>query len=203
MYLLNGAVFGSILALLIGPVFFTLIQTSIEKGFNKAMLVAVGISLSDILYILLAYMGFSRFIENSGYSVYIGYVGGTILILFGIYNYIRKPRINRLEETGIDTRGFFRFIFRGFVINGMSPFVLVFWLGAMSLATAEYQYTGHEVLFFFISTVLVVFTTDCLKAYLATKLRRLITIRFMKIINIVAGTALILFGLRMLFYPGL
>ncbi len=201
MYLLNGALFGLVLAVLVGPVFFTLIQTSIEKGFNKALLVAAGISLSDVFYIFLAYMGFSQFIKTSGYSVYLGYLGGILLILFGLYNYSRKPRIIPVEQERVEAVGFYRFIFRGFVINAMSPFVLVFWLGAMSLATVEYQYHGHEIVLFFAATVTTVFTGDCLKAYLATRLRRMITTRFMKILNLVAGTALILFGLRMLMDP--
>ena len=201
MYLLNGATFGLVLAVLIGPVFFTLVQTSIEKGFNKAFLVAIGISLSDIFYIFLAYMGFSQFIKTSGYNVYIGYLGGILLVLFGLYNYSKKPRLAPSGKVHIEAQGFYRFIFRGFVINGMSPFVLVFWLGAMSLATVEYRYEGHEIILFFTSTVTIVFTSDCLKAYLATRLRRLITTRFMRVLNITAGTALILFGLRMLIDP--
>jgi threonine/homoserine/homoserine lactone efflux protein len=44
---INGIVSGIVLAFLIGPVFFTIIQTSIERGFTSGVLVAVGVSFSD------------------------------------------------------------------------------------------------------------------------------------------------------------
>ncbi|TRX49844.1 LysE family translocator [Fulvivirga sp. M361] len=200
MYVIHGLLLGLVLMLLIGPVFFTLIQTSIEKGFKKAVLVAVGISLSDILYITVGYLGLATFVQQSGYDEYIAYVGGTILILFGCYNFIKKPQINPQQASKSEIKGFFRFIFQGFFINGMSPFVLVFWLGALSLATVEYSYSGYELIVFFLATTVMVFISDCGKAYLANKLRKLVTTRFMRIINILAGIALILFGFRMLFY---
>lgn len=200
MYVIHGALLGLALTMLIGPVFFTLIQTSIENGFKKAALVAVGVSLSDVVYITLGYLGFAGFVRQSGYDIYIGYVGGVILILFGIYNLFRKVKITAQQKPRTAIKGYFRFVFRGFFINGMSPFVLVFWLGALSLATVEYRYSGYELVFFFMTTTMVVFMADCGKAYLATRLRKLITTRFMRIINIIAGTVLIIFGLRMLFY---
>jgi len=45
----NGVIYGLVLAVLVGPVFFTLIQTSIERGFKSGVYVAIGISLSDAL----------------------------------------------------------------------------------------------------------------------------------------------------------
>ena len=200
MYLFNGALFGLLLSILIGPVFFTLIQTSIENGFKKALLVAVGISLSDMAYILLAYLGLSRLIRDAGVSDYIGYGGGVVLIGFGVFNLLKRPVLSNPKRPVGEQKGFYRYIFRGLIINGMSPFVLVFWLGAMSLATVEYAYSGYEVLLFFSMTIVVVFSTDCLKAYTATKLRSLITLRLLRIINSIVGIALILFGLRMFFY---
>jgi len=47
----NGVKFGFSLAFLIGPVFFTIIQTSIERGFWNGAWVALGVSLSDAVYV--------------------------------------------------------------------------------------------------------------------------------------------------------
>ena len=54
---LNGIISGIVLAFLIGPVFFTIIQTSIERGFWSGVFVAIGVSFSDALYILVSYLG--------------------------------------------------------------------------------------------------------------------------------------------------
>ncbi|MEM1407070.1 MAG: LysE family transporter [Bacteroidota bacterium] len=200
MYIINGVVFGLVLSVLVGPVFFMLLQTSIQYGFKKALLVAIGISLSDIFYISLAYFGLATVLERSGIQVYLGYGGGTILILFGLASILKKAKVGTLADHTKSGEGFYRFITRGFLVNGMSPFVLIFWLGTMSLATVEYAYRGYELLAFFVSMLFIVFGVDCLKAYLANKLRSVITKRLMRIINVMVGITLVGFGLRMFFY---
>lgn len=200
MIFLNAILFGLVVSVLIGPVFFTLIQTSIEKGLDKAVLVAVGISLSDIIYILLAYLGLSQILENSGYNKTIAIVGGVFLVVFGVVNLFKPVKTLHQPKADVEVKGFFRYIFKGLFINGLSPFVLVFWLGAMSLATVEYGYSGYNLLIFFVIIVAVVFASDLVKAYLANKLRRIITTKLLKRINVAVGIALILFGIRMFTY---
>ena len=57
----NGFKLGIVLSFLIGPVFFTIIQTSIERGFRNGVFVAMGVSLSDILYVAICYCGYFSF----------------------------------------------------------------------------------------------------------------------------------------------
>ena len=201
MVVVNGLLFGLVLSVLIGPVFFTLLQTSIEKGFDKAILVAIGIFFSDLFYINLAYFGLSQVIKKSSYNAWIGYAGGVILIVFGIFSLFKSRKTSTpAGNTAVTAKGFFRYVVKGFVINGISPFVLIFWLGAMSMATIEYGYYGKQLVLFFGLILLVVFCTDLLKAYLAGKLRSLITPRLFRILNIIVGLSLIGFGLRMFSY---
>lgn len=198
MLFINAVLFGLLLAVLIGPVFFTLIQTSLEKGFKKAMLVAIGIAMSDIAYIFLAYFGVSKFLRSTGHDKSVAYIGGAILLAFGLFNLMRARQNVKFSSKAVEARGFFRHIFKGFLINGISPFVLLFWVGAMGLATAKYSYEGTELIMFFAIIISVVLLTDALKAYLAGKLRSYFTPRLFKILNVVVGIALILFGLRLL-----
>lgn len=201
MVVVNGVLFGLLLSVLIGPVFFTVIQTSIERGFEKAVMVAMGIFFSDLSFIFLAYLGVSQVIQKSGYDAWMGYAGGIILVLFGIFSLFKSRR--KAEKAAVEQRSFaglFRYMLKGFLINGISPFVLLFWIGAMSLATLEYRYDGQMLVAFFGIILLVVFLTDIVKAYLALKLKNLITPRLFRTINIVVGIAMIIFGLRMLCY---
>ena len=61
---INGVQFGIVLAFLVGPVFFTIIQTSVEKGFFNGALVAIGVSISDILYVTICYFGLFQFLSD-------------------------------------------------------------------------------------------------------------------------------------------
>ena len=93
----------------------------------------------------------------------------------------------------------YRYFIKGFIINAMSPMVLIFWIGAISIASLDFGYAKGLEFFVFFSAVLgTVLSTDILKAYLADKLRRLITHRLLVTINIAVGICLIIFGARLL-----
>lgn len=198
----NGVLSGIVLAFLIGPVFFTIVQTSIEKGFIYGTLVAIGVSLSDAFCISLVYLGFSSLMDNHEFKTYFGYVGGLILTGFGIYYlFVKSRKLSFFDAEQAKSYSRFRYIAKGFIINGMSPMVLIFWIGTVGVATAEFGYeSASEIFLFFAATVSTVFLTDILKAKLADKLRRLITPRFIRIMNIVLGLVLVIFAGRLIFF---
>ncbi|HRW98941.1 MAG TPA: hypothetical protein P5280_05600, partial [Cyclobacteriaceae bacterium] len=75
----------------------------------------------------------------------------------------------------------------------------IFWIGVMSIASLDLGYTnGVNFLIFFVSLLTTVLVTDVVKAYLADKLRRLVTNRLMKIMNVTLGILLIGFGIRLI-----
>ncbi len=200
MIVLNGIKFGLILALLIGPVFFTIIQTSVEKGFWNGTLVAFGVSLSDVFYVSVCYLGMAQVLENGQFRMYLAYAGGSILILFGLYHLIVKSRRGLNHHiTVTEGKGFFRYILKGFVINGLSPMVPIFWIGVISIASLDLGYTGGFMPIVFLTSLLgTVLITDVAKAYLADKLRNLVTTRLLKIMNVTLGVLLIIFGGRLI-----
>ncbi|HET6544594.1 MAG TPA: LysE family transporter [Chryseolinea sp.] len=200
---LNGIISGIVLAFLIGPVFFTILQTSIERGFWSGFFVAIGVSLSDALYILVSYLGLIQFIEADNFRHYLAYGGGGVLLAFGIYYlFVKSKRLSHYDQEKIHTRSWFKLLAKGFIINGLSPIVLFFWIATVSVATTRLGYTSpNDAIIFFASIVLTVFSTDIIKAKLADKLRVLITPRFIKMMNIVLGLVLVIFAGRLIFFP--
>jgi threonine/homoserine/homoserine lactone efflux protein len=200
----NGLKLGIVLTFLIGPVFFTILQTSVEKGFRNGVLVSLGVSLSDIMYVAICYFGVVQFINNPEFRFYLAYAGGGILILFGLYHLFVKSR--RKMTASIDVaseKKMYRYFIKGFIINGMSPMVLIFWIGAISIASLDFGYSkGFEFFIFFTAVLGTVLFTDILKAYLADKLRSLVTHRLMTIINMVVGVCLLIFGARLIWTAG-
>ncbi len=199
--IVNGIQFGIVLTFLVGPVFFTIMQTSIERGFWKGVLVAFGVSISDILYVTICYFGFAQMMADSKLKMYMAYAGGGILIGFGLYHLLVKSRAAQQKQSeSVTEKRLYRYVVKGFLINGMTPMVLFFWIGTVSYATINFGYTkiGQFALFFafLLGTVL---STDILKADLADKLRVIINARSLKIMNVVLGIVLIYFGLRLLF----
>lgn len=200
----NGVVSGIILAFLIGPVFFTILQTSVERGFGSGVLVATGVALSDAVYILIAYLGISQTLSDSHAQVYLAYGGGFVLFSLGLYYLLVKSRkLSGFQVEHIREQNPLRLLAKGFFINGLSPMVLVFWVGTVGLATSELGYTTPgKALTFFGAIIITVFVTDIIKAKLADKLRRILTPRFIGILNIVLGLVLVIFGGRLMLFAG-
>ena len=200
LVLLKGIQLGIVLTFLVGPVFFTIIQTSIERGFWRGAMVALGVSLSDITYVTICYFGLAQVMTNSNLKVTMAYGGGAILIGFGLYHLLIKSRRMITDvQPPVGERNFLRYVIKGFVINGITPMVLFFWIGAVSIATIDFGYSSvGEFVLFFGAVLLTVLTTDLLKAYLADKLRRIITPRTLMVMNIILGIVLIFFGCRLI-----
>jgi threonine/homoserine/homoserine lactone efflux protein len=201
--ILNGVISGLVLAFLIGPVFFTILQTSIERGFWSGALVAVGVSLNDAFYIFISYLGLVQFAQEVSFRNYLAYGGGIVLLCFGFYYlFIKSRRLSNFDPEKIEYKNPVALIAKGFIINGLSPMVLFFWIATVGVATTQLQYTEvNDAVVFFGSIVLTVFTTDLIKAKLADKLRRLITPRFIRILNIILGIVLVLFAGRLILFP--
>lgn len=200
--IIKGLLSGIFLSFLIGPVFFTILQTSIERGFNSGSLVALGVSLSDACYIALTYLGLSHFADIPNFKIYLGYAGGLILLLFGVYYlFIKSRKLLCSNYHQMRPRNPLRYVAKGFIINGLSPMVFLFWVGTVSFATTELGYVTHaQAILYFGAIVLTVFCTDLIKAKLADKLRFVITPRFIRTMNIVLGILLVLFGGRLMFF---
>lgn len=194
---INGILFGLLLCVLIGPVFFALIQNAIEKGFFSGFFMAVGIALSDSIYIIVTYLGISQFVENPSFNMWLGGIGGSIMLVFGFFYLFKPVPTKGLKQLHAEETKWFQQIVKGFVLNGINPFVLIFWIGIVSKITVDFQYTTNEAISFFIVLIATVFGVDVLKSYFAVKLSEIVTPRFMKIMNRVVGIALILFSLRL------
>jgi threonine/homoserine/homoserine lactone efflux protein len=71
---------------------------------------------------------------------------------------------------------------------------------ATSTAVAsKFEFSQIKIIVFFTATLGVVLTTDLLKTFIANKIKRFLTNRLMRIINLISGAILILFGLYLIY----
>ena len=220
MIFLEGVIIGLSLALIMGfgPSFFTLIQTSISRGFKSAMFLDLGIILNDIFIVALMMMTNVQFnINNRENVVYGGIAAGIILIIFGIYTFLLSPekimhisennnqKINNMNEKFVDKPKWYFFLTKGFVINIFNPFVWIFWVTCVATASSNFSGNKYSMIIFFLGVFATVLFFDILKAAGAYSLKRFFTEKMMKIMNQIIGIILIIFGLyiavRVIFTP--
>ncbi len=197
---LNGLLFGLIFVFSIGPAFFSLIQTSVQKGLTRAILLAVGISLSDLTFVALSLMGVTSWMQSDRFKIWVSVVGAIMLISYGVYSWFKKPRVyeNSVEEKK-DVKNV-KYVIKGFLLNGFNPFILVFWMGIIGVVTVNFAYDTTQQPYFFLGVLITIFTTDLIKAFVANRLRSIVTTNAILIMNRSVGVILILFGLQMCYF---
>ncbi len=199
--IIKGAIAGLTLSFLIGPVFFTLIQTGVEKGFRAGVALCSGIWMSDVLIILFAYMGLSYillFTQWNGFRPWVGSLGGIILIIFGLSSLLTRTSSNQGEMPASRRSDYMTLSVKGFVINTFNPFTIIFWLGLMSTIIAESARTSLQASQFFGALLIVMISFDVLKVLLAKRIRGLLNPGNIQRFRQIAGICLVVFGIVLL-----
>ena len=193
---ISGFLLGCFLAILAGPVFFLIINISLRKGFSFASRVAFGVLISDALFIFIAYFGSNFILLLNNHRFVAGIVSGILLIGFGIANKNKKNTIPAeaitLNEKS-DRKGLY--ILKGFMINSMNPSVLFFWIGVSGTVSVKEHYTINHLLLFYGAILITIFSFDLFKAYIAHKLKSILTLNLLTWLNRITGMALLCFGI--------
>ncbi|MDX9941450.1 MAG: LysE family transporter [Bacteroidales bacterium] len=198
--LIQGVILGFTMAFLIGPTFISLVQTSIHRGFPSGVQFAMGVVLSDLVFIALSYLGALQIFQNESNQVTMGFIGGLILMGFGAVTFTRKyvmPAPVSIEVR-VSGRGILKYVMKGFFMNIFNPFLLVFWIGVMGIASSKYSIPSREILVFFAGVIGTVFLTDIFKSFIAHRIKRYINARVLTIMNRVVGVCLVLFGIGLI-----
>ncbi len=198
--IVSGVMLGLVLSLLVGPVFFLLIDTSIKKGFKRGVYLSLGVLLSDMFYIAITYFSSVAAGVVNNYKWEIGWAGGLLLMVFGIVTMLKKPNIKSadLDLSDNGSSGWVE-VLKGFLMNLLNPFVLIFWLGVSGSVSSGNSFTYMHTVIFFISVLTTVFLTDVIKAWSASKLRAFLKPNLLIWVNRVSGFGLLLFGIRMIY----
>ena len=211
--LLNGILSGIILSFLIGPVFFVLLETSIKKGVKNAIFIDIGVIISDILYLLLAYFFAQKVNEILSDNSYVKYIAALVFIGMGVLSILSRDKPKAKKEIDIDEvlneepnvpmrfrkRTAIGLILKGIGLNAINPGVLIYWIAACTAATEKLQITGDLMIYYFSATLLTMFGIDILKIYFARKLKTKMTPKMISNISVVIGIFFIVFGILFVF----
>ena len=200
----EGVLLGLLVAISLGPAFFAIIQTSINKGFKYGVFMAMGISLSDISLVTISYLIGATLFDDPQNKVYIGLIGGIILIIFGSVSWAKKPEILKRRHVNYQApsdKPLFVYTIRGFFMNVANPFLFFFWFGALGFVgkNAVEGEMLESTIAFFAGTFSIVFATDLLKSYIGDKIKGFLRPRKELLLNKIVGIALVIFGVVLIF----
>ncbi len=196
--LYKGMLLGLVLMISVGPIFFAVIETSINKGFYHALSIAVGTLFSDTMYIFLAYLGLSSYFEDNSFRLWMGFCGGFLLMGFGIINLLKKADMHAADLHLKKKSPYYHYVFKGFLINTLNPFVIFFWVSTLGWASLHFSSEQNAQTFFFVGVLGTVFLSDMAKAFLANKIKHIINRKLLLWVNRIAGVVMILFGIDLI-----
>ena len=197
---MKGLALGFVLALSVGPIIFTIIKQSLDNGHKGGFSFVAGVWISDILLVVLSNTLTVLVSTMLEHSRVIALGGGSFLIAMGIYFvFFKKVSLGKEAdggETRFRKRDMARVFASGFIINTLNPGVIFFWLGNATVLSLNH--TIQERIVIFSVCLLVNMSADVGKVMMAGRLRSKLTIHTLSIINRIAGTILIGFGIALL-----
>ncbi|MFD0992652.1 LysE family translocator [Tenacibaculum geojense] len=193
----NAFFVGVFMSFMIGPVFFMLIKTSILKGARAAIAFDIGVVLGDISFILIAYFGSRSLLEKIKDDPRLFFIGGLVLIVYGVITYLDKSNKKEVDENEIkipEGNNYLKLILNGFLLNFINIGVLAGWLGIMVVVGPTLDMNPNAIFWYFTIIIIGYICADICKIILAKQLRKKLTPIVIYRLKRAMGVILILFG---------
>jgi len=198
---LAGMLVSLSLALSVGPGLALQFQACVQRGFFGGMAVIFARYLSDVALLCLSYVGVLQVVASSRNQFYGGIAGSIACIGFGLVfllkksNYIFSPVS---LPTYKNPESFFSYFFASLVINTMNPFVVLFWMGLVALASGNFGIHTRSFFFFFSGLIITAMAFDLLKCILFSQIKLRLKPRYFRWVNRFTGIALLVAGISFL-----
>lgn len=210
LLILKGFVTGLILSIMLGPSFFMLIETSIQKGIRAAVSFDFGVLISDIIYILIAYLFFQEIsgLLNGSNIFLLKIVGGIIFVSFGSLTLKKKTPTNSDQQiicySVKNSREYWMLFIKGFLLNFANPMIILYWLSVITIGIQKQErFIGIDPILIYLLIILITFfSIDIIKIFAAKKLRPFVTPQLLHNLNRFISFILIGFG-TLLFFQGI
>lgn len=196
---------GIVLSFTIGPVFFTILEISVSKGFKAAVFFNIGVVFSEVVFFAVAYASTSNLLnsiqENPSWKI----LGGVLLAfyagitLLGMYQNKEKKEQQNLFKSPPPSPNLIKNLIKGFGLNIINFAVLVFWILIVANYAPGFQDSQYKMIVFFFVIVGTYFTIDLGKIYIAQQLKTNLTDSVITKIKLIVNVIILIIGLVLIF----
>jgi L-lysine exporter family protein LysE/ArgO len=193
--LVSGWLIGLAIALPVGPVITEIIRRGLRSGFLTAWLVGLGAAASHAILVFLTLLGVVALLDGPLWHTILGGAGVLVLGYLGV-DALRASADAPLSE---DTARAGRPFLVGFSIGISNPITLLWFVtvGGGLIAAHGGGRSGVLAVAFGVSFIGGVLCWDTVVAYFAGYGRRWMGARMLRMINMVAGSILLGFAIRL------
>lgn len=194
--IIRNILLGITLAAPLGPASVAVMQNGFQRGFKRAFITGIGITLADATYLMIVFFGLSSFLNSLTVKVLLWTFGTIVLIYLGVQS-LREgaEKINRGPSAVTTARNP---LLAGYIINISNPLAVVWWLGIFGSVLGGLE-AGSSRLNALVSSSAIlagILFWHSLMSVMSHWGKRLLNPKTIRVISVLAGIALILFGLR-------
>lgn len=184
--------YGLFLAILVGPIFASLVDTSIQHGKKSGLVLAAGIWLSDaiIVALLLFFAELRDFNFSPNGPKLLATLAALVFFITGVVRLINWKKWQDKNQ-GYNPRKT-KLLFKGIAVNTINPFTFIFWTTMVAGQGIIRQQNELSLLMFFMVLLITIITTDTLKVFLADRLGRLLHSHALRYLNLMTGLVFII-----------
>ena len=185
---------GAVLSSMLGTVFFSLVQNSIDNGIKSNLFISFGVIFSDILLITLSHFNAQLIPKDSTAEMVVRLVGSLFIVGLGLSNIYKKSKISYAH---LGNKPAFLFV-RGFTLNFFNPGNFFSWIAVSALLSNVLHFSLGGRIWFYTGALVAIFLMELLISYGAISLKRYIDPKHLHNINVVMGFIFLAFGIVLL-----
>ncbi|GAB4142516.1 MAG: LysE family transporter [Bacteroidia bacterium] len=193
---LYGFLTGMVMSVMLGTVFFALVQNSIDHGFRSGMFISAGVIISDIILISLSWFNAELIPEGGTTDLIVRSCGGAFLLFYGISNLLKKKKA---AYPVTEKKHILKYMTMGFFLNILNPGNYIGWLAVTTNLKAVGGYKLSHAMTYYTGALGAIFMLECLISLGASFVKRFITDKFLQMVDRVVGVLFIGFALFLIF----
>jgi len=190
-----GLFTGLVLSLMLGPVFFCLVQNSIVNGFKSGISIAAGVIISDIILIVVSYYSANLFPAGGNTEMMVRIGGAMLLLVMGIGNVSKKKNVLFPE---VSSKNPLLLGSKGFMLNILNPANYISWLAVAASITNVLYFSNTDRWIFYVGALGSIFGMELLISYGASWIKKFISAVFLRRLDIVLGIVFIVFSMLLI-----
>jgi len=169
-----GIPLGILLAFVVGPVFFVVLETAALRGVKSALLLDLGVITADAFFLTIAYFSSFQLLDNLNNQPGLFVFGGAVLSVYGLVLIFKKESPHELDQKP-SSGDYITLFVKGFLLNIINIGVLVFWLGVVIVVGPTMDNNPSRLGVFFGTVLSTYLLVDFFKILLAKQLKSKLT----------------------------
>lgn len=190
----NGLLTWLVLQLAMGPVFFFIINLTLQKTVYDGFIGALAVALVDFSYIALAVLGIGKFLEKKKIKKIFGIISSLILIIFGIIiiqNITNIHTVTNILPHSMDLLSSFVSVL---LLTISNPLTIVLYTGILATKGIEKKYSLKELFIFGLAIGLATLLFMSTSVGVFSLIKWSIPIIFIQLLNLIVWCLLIGYG---------